>query len=151
MSTQILKKLSFGTLLMQTVLSIVLVLGIHGMVMAADPPAPGAATPSATSSFNVTSYLTTKGQGQEYFKKGSNPIGSFIIEIINFLVLTIGSLCFVAIVIGGFVLMTSHGDTNQLEKGKSIITLAIVGLVIVLTSYFIASFVQSLFYETPPA
>ena len=108
-----------------------------------------AATAPATENFNVNSYLTASGQEQKYFKTG-NPIGSFIIQIVNFLVLSIGSVCLIAIVAGGFVLLTSHGNENQLTKGKDIIKYAVIGLVIVLASYFITAFVQSLFYELPP-
>jgi len=144
MPSKPLKTLSFGTLLLQTVLSVLLVLGMHGAALAEDAPEPASST-----KFNVSNYLTTEGQGQAYLKTG-NPIASFIIQIVNFLVLTIGSVCFLAIVVGGFTLLTSHGNENQLSKGKDIIKLALIGLVIVLTSYFITAFVQSLFYELPP-
>lgn len=133
---------SLGTLAFQIVLSTVMALGINTIALAEDPP-------PASSSFNVSTYLTTSGQEQKYFKTG-NPIGSFIVQIVNFLVLTIGSVSFVALVVGGFTLMTSHGNENQLTKGKDIIKYALAGLVIVLTAYFITAFVQSLFYELPP-
>lgn len=112
----------------------------------------GSTTPqpsaSATSHVNVKDILSAPGQQQKYFQSG-NPIASAIIQIINFLVLTVGSVAFVAIVIGGFILMTSHGNENMVTKGKDIITMAIIGLVIVLMAYFITSFVQNIFYELP--
>ena len=108
-------------------------------------PAP---TSSATSHVNVKDLLSANGQQQRYFQSG-NPIASAIIQIINFLVLTVGSVCFIAIVIGGFILMTSHGNENMVSKGKDIITMAIIGLIIVLMAYFITSFVQNIFYELP--
>lgn len=115
-------------------------------------PGTGSTTPqpsaSATSHVNVKDILSAPGQQQKYFQSG-NPIASAIIQIINFLVLTVGSVAFVAIVIGGFILMTSHGNENMVTKGKDIITMAIIGLVIVLMAYFITSFVQNIFYELP--
>lgn len=144
MNTALRKQLTWGTILLQTIISFMLGLVLQGnLVLAVDPP-----TPAASESFNVGSYLTAKGQEQKYFQS-KNPIASFIIQIVNFLVLTIGSVCFVALVVGGFILMTSHGNENSLTKGKDIIKYALIGLVIVLTSYFITAFVQSLFYELP--
>ncbi len=149
MRKNLFKNMSFATLAIQTVLSVALVLGMHGAVLAADSSTNGTTDTGASSaSFNVSSYLTASGQKQSYLKTG-NPVGSFIIEIINFLTLTIGSLSFVAIVIGGFFLMTSHGNENQLTKGKDIIKMALIGLAVALLSYVITAFVQSLFYEIP--
>lgn len=167
MRSQTLKKLSAATLALQTLLSIALVLGMHGAALAvtdnsSDPNAPvppadqngnSSTTPSdqpssATEHFNVNSYLTTTGQNQTYLQSG-NPIASFIVQIVNFLVLTIGSLSFVTIVVGGFILMTSHGNENALTKGKDILKYAILGLVVALLAYIITAFVQSLFYEIP--
>ncbi len=137
------------SLILQTLLSMVMVLGIQGAVFAADPPpSPATPPPAATESFKVTDYLSATNQGKAYFNS-KNPLASFIIQVVNFLVLTIGSVCFVALVIGGFVLLTSHGNENSVSKGKEILQYAIIGLVIVLTSYFITAFVQSLFYELP--
>lgn len=150
MRIQTLKNVTWGTLILQTLLSIILALGIHGAVLAEDP-APPASTTANTDTFSVGKYLKAPDQGQKYFEgtnKG-NPIASFIIQAINFLILSIGSVCFVAIVIGGFTLMTSHGNENQLTKGKDIITYAVIGLVITLTAYYIVAFVQSTFYELP--
>jgi len=165
MRSQTLKKLSATTLVLQTLLSIALVFGMHGAVLAAgDPPATPPATPatpansntpatpstpstsSASESFSVKKYLTATGQQQSYLNTG-NPIASFIIQTVNFLVLTIGSLSFVTIVVGGFILMTSHGNENALTKGKDILKYAIIGLAIALMAYIITAFVQSLFYE----
>ncbi len=147
MSSKIFKNLTSktaGMIVMQTIMSLILVMGIHGAVMAQSP----SPAPPDTSTFNVTGYLSTTNQKQIYLQRG-NPIASFIIQIINFLVYTIGSLCFLAIVIGGFILMTSHGNENSLTKGKDIIKYALIGLVVVLLSYFITAFVQSLLYEVP--
>jgi|GEM_PF-2030564 len=140
--TKIAQKFSLGTVIIQTVLSIFLVLGIHGAVWAQSNPS------DASQNFNVKGYLTADGQTQQYFKS-SNPIATLIIEIINFLVYTIGSLCFLALVIGGFILVTSHGNENSVTKGKEVITMALIGLAITLLSFFITAFVQSIFYEVP--
>ena len=101
-----------------------------------------------SSSFNVTTFLSAPGQEQKYLTSNA-PIASFIVQIVNFLVLTVGSLCFLVLVVGGFTLLASHGAEAMVTKGKDMIKFALIGLVIVLTAYFITAFVQSLFYEIP--
>lgn len=108
-------------------------------------------------SFNVSKYLTVGkdpkqgsniGTQDQSYLKSSNPIASFILQIINFISLTVASLSFFAIVVGGFILLSSGGNENMVNKGKEIITYAVTGLVITLSSYFIVSFVQNLLFET---
>ncbi len=96
--------------------------------------------------FKVADYLTAKDQGQAYLKSKA-PIASFIIQIINFLVLMIGSLCFLTILIGGFIYMVSHGNETMINKAKEAITYSVIGLVAALSAYFIVAYVQSIFYE----
>lgn len=97
---------------------------------------------SDMSSFSVNTYLKTSGQ-----EKQPTEIGQYILRLVNFLTLTIGSFAFLAIVIGGIMLLTSAGKEQQVTKGKDIIKYAITGLVVALASYFITAFVQSIFYE----
>ena len=52
-----------------------------------------------------------------------------------------GSLALLAFVYGGFVFMLSGGSAQNVEKGKNILTGAVIGLVIVFASYTIIQFV----------
>jgi len=145
------KKFGAATLLLEILMGIALSTALNGLAIAADPPAsttPSTPANSIPESFSVKKYLTVSGQNQTYLQS-TNPIASFIIQAINFLVLTIGSFSFLALIIGGFMLMTSHGSENQRTKGKDVIKYALTGLVVVLMAYFITAFVQSLFYELP--
>ena len=45
------------------------------------------------------------------------------------------------IVYAGFLWMNARGNEQQVEKAKSILTQAVIGLIIVLASYSIAGFV----------
>lgn len=123
-----------------------------------DPtPPPAAATPADQNGltktqpstdnqqFKVTDYLKAQDQGSFYLTSKA-PIASFIIQIINFLVLTIGSVCFLVILIGGFMYLISHGNETMINKAKEAITYAVIGLVVALSAYFIVAFVQSIFY-----
>lgn len=108
---------------------------------------------AAYSSFDLGN-LSANGQGFTYFSANSavvassNPLASFILQIINFITIIAGSLSFLAVVIGGFMIMSSAGNENQVTKGKDILMHALIGLVITLTAYFVIAFVQSLLFET---
>lgn len=113
---------------------------------------------SSYSTFNVQQYLTDTpdasnkavGTQKQTYLNSTNPVASFILQIINLITLLAASLSFLAVVIGGFFMMSAAGNETQINKGKDIVTRAIVGLVITMSSYFIISFVQNLFFETAP-
>lgn len=98
-----------------------------------------AGSPAPT--FSVGEILKADGQ------KGEYEISAYIVRLINFLALLIGSCAFLAIIIGGLMLVTSAGKEAQVTKGKDIIKYAIIGLVVAMASYYITAFVQSVFYE----
>ncbi|MBU1445659.1 pilin [Patescibacteria group bacterium] len=115
-----------------------------------------AASGDTTDKFEVGKYLKIDG-GQTYLaeeegKEGKttkgDALGYFIIKTIEILTMIIGSFSLLFIIIGGITLMISHGNSQMQEKGKSMITYAIIGLVVVFTSLIIVTFVQSLFYTT---
>ena len=108
-------------------------------------------TGSGTTSFSVTN-LTVQGQNVgAVIGEGKHPVASLIVRVINFLSLSIGSVAFLAIIIGGIMLLASGGKETQVTKGKDIIRDAIIGLVVAFCAYFITSYVQSIFYEYAPA
>jgi len=99
--------------------------------------------------------VTQGVQGQSYLvdssgKPSGNPVASLILQAINFIALTSASLSFLAVVVAGFMMMSSAGNENQRTKGIEILTKAIIGLVITLSAYFIVAFVQNLLFETAP-
>jgi|GEM_PF-3977726 len=165
-------KINFG-IGIRAILALVLIWGNFNLAFAADPqpsPAPAAATPSGQpqgmssqnareqySSFPVGKYLTVGGDSPEKDKigvqeqtylKSTNPVAAFIVQIINLVTLTAASLSFLAVVVGGFLMMTSAGNAGQVTKGKEILVRAVVGLVLTLSAYFMVAFVQNLLFET---
>ncbi|MFH1745048.1 MAG: hypothetical protein ABH881_02675 [bacterium] len=56
-----------------------------------------------------------------------------------------GSLVLLAFIFGGFTLMTSAGNNQSVEKGKNIIVGAVIGMIIVFTSYIIIGYVFDTF------
>lgn len=122
----------FGAILISTLL----IVNLFGAIPAAYA--------GEAAQFNVGTYLRAEGQVLPSKEGG---IAQFIVRLINFLALTIGSFSFVAIVIGGFIMVVSAGKEASLTKGKDVIKYALIGLVVSLSAYFITAFVQSTLYE----
>lgn len=73
--------------------------------------------------------------------------GGNLIELIGSLIRWglgfVGLIFFVLVLYAGFLYMTAAGDDDKVGKAKTLITQAIIGLVIVVASYAIATFVTS--------
>lgn len=106
-----------------------------------EPASPAPSPPPAPVSLDVGFYLKAEGQNQ------SSNIAAFIIRFVNFLAGIIGSFAFLAIVVGGVIMVTSGGQEGAVTKGKDIIKYAIIGLIVAVSAYFITTFVQSIFFE----
>ncbi len=64
-------------------------------------------------------------------------IGSIIGYALSF----IGVIFMVLILYGGYLWMTSYGDSQKVDKAKDLITGAVIGLVIIIAAYTITNFV----------
>ena len=62
-------------------------------------------------------------------------------QIINFFIAALGILFLVLMVYGGYLWMNARGNEQQVEKAKSLITQAVLGLIVVLSAYAITYFV----------
>lgn len=66
------------------------------------------------------------------------------INIFTFILQISGSLAVLILVVGGLMYMTAAGDQQKTGQAKAALTAAIVGIIIVLTSFLLISFVMSL-------
>ena len=66
-----------------------------------------------------------------------------IMSIIRLLFGFLGVLVLVAIIFGGFLVMTAGGDESKNSNGRKVIASGVVGLAVLFLSYAIASFVIS--------
>ncbi len=64
-------------------------------------------------------------------------IGNLVSIVLGFL----GIIMVLLIIYGGYLWMTSQGDSAQVEKAKTLIKNAIIGVAIILLSYIITHFV----------
>lgn len=72
---------------------------------------------------------------------GDNPIPTLISRLVTFVVGLVGILALLAFVYGGLLYMTFGYDPKNVEKGKTIMKSAVIGLFITFSSYFVVSFV----------
>lgn len=74
---------------------------------------------------------------------GTVPIdpGGFVNVILNYSVGIGGGLALILIIWGGFRIVTSNGNPEEVKKGKEIITYAIVGLILILFAVVITNVV----------
>ncbi|MFH0928180.1 MAG: hypothetical protein V1821_01765 [bacterium] len=72
---------------------------------------------------------------------GGQTLPELISSIINQAFALIGIIVLFYFLYGGYMWMTATGDTEKVTKAKQVMTQAVIGLIIILASYAIASFV----------
>ncbi|NQV13458.1 MAG: hypothetical protein HQ530_04120 [Parcubacteria group bacterium] len=90
--------------------------------------------------------VEAEAKTKSYSAKLDNPIGpedlgQVIGKITGAFMTAIGAFAVAAIVYGGVIYISSAGSEENIKKGKSIVTYAVVGLSIALLAYVIVSFV----------
>lgn len=66
-----------------------------------------------------------------------------ISKISNTLIMLVGAVALLFILFGGFMMITSAGKPENVQKGKNAVMYAVLGLVLVILSYVIINFVIS--------
>lgn len=88
--------------------------------------------------------IFTKGLSPKCFNCGDcsqKDVFQEFVNIFTFILQISGSLAVLILVIGGIMYMTAAGDQQKTGKAKAALTAAVVGIIIVLTSFLIISFV----------
>lgn len=78
--------------------------------------------------------------------KSFSTFGDIVNVIIKNAFVLAGIISFLLLVFGGFnvILAAGSGDTKQLEKGKGTITYAVLGLILIVTSYWIVQIMETI-------
>lgn len=97
--------------------------------------------PLIVSADNVTDNLTTVVNQTDLVKNDN--LYEVIGIIVNVLLGFLGVIMVLFIIYGGFIWMTAGGDSGKVDKAKSFIRNAVIGVIIVLAAYAIASFTLS--------
>lgn len=74
---------------------------------------------------------------------GTTRLNDIITSIINIFSLIVGLVSVIMIIYGGFLYVTSGGDSGKVTNAKNAIIYAIIGLVVVALAQFIVQFVLS--------
>lgn len=85
--------------------------------------------------------LTTGENAAADIGLGDADVKEIVNNIIGVILGFLGLIAVVLILIGGFMWMTAGGNEDRVKKGRQFIINGIIGLVIILAAYAIASFV----------
>lgn len=85
-----------------------------------------------------------KSQGSPHARTLSTP-GGIISRILDFALPIGGMLLFVLLIWGGFEILTGAASSKSIDSGKQRIKAALIGFIILFSSYWIAQIVQEIF------
>jgi len=113
---------------------------------APDVPATGAASKDECENpKKIGDYQPPKGVWDKNSQMCSTeveaPINAFFQVIGGALLMLSGGIAVIVITIGGILYITSRGNQQQLEKAKSTLLYGVMGMLIIIFSYFIVRFV----------
>lgn len=72
-------------------------------------------------------------------------LGALITIILKVLLYAAGALSFIFIIIGGFKIVTSSGDSKKLSSAQATILYAIIGVIVCIMAIAIINFIQKFF------
>lgn len=82
----------------------------------------------------------------EIFPPAANEsVGALATIILKVLLYFAGALSFIFIIIGGFKIVTSSGDSKKLASAQATILYAIIGVIVCIMAIAIINFVQKFF------
>jgi hypothetical protein len=100
---------------------------------------------------HLAQQLTLPGGGsiqgpiqQGVFDGGKLTIGSILSRAIPFIFMIAGVGLLLMILASGFTLLTSAGDAKKMESGKQRLTNAIIGIIIIIGSFWLVQYVQTI-------
>jgi hypothetical protein len=107
---------------------------------------PSGQSPSCAEIKDSTSADRPSSAGQTTAGKLTNPLGTtslpkLIGRVISAFLGIVGSIALLMFIYGGFLWMTSHGNEQQITKGKNVLVWAIIGLAVIFLSYTLVGFV----------
>ncbi len=74
-----------------------------------------------------------------------NLIGQVVSRLITFAIIGAGLFFFVRLLSAGFSMLTSKGEPAKIQSATKELTNALIGLLIVISSYFLAQIIQVIF------
>jgi hypothetical protein len=103
--------------------------------------------PALAQAQTVTQIVDTESKtasGIIKYKTGDYDLNDLVLVMVNaskYILGVVGSLALIMFVYGGFMFLISGGSSDKINKAKTILIAAVIGLVIVFASYLIIKFV----------
>lgn len=96
---------------------------------------------AASSDYGLSTAQTKAGLPTTVGGPGGNTIPGIVGKVVAAGLSLIGIVFFLLVLYAGFIWMKARGNTEEIDKAKSIIEGAIIGLVLVTAAYAISNFV----------
>jgi hypothetical protein len=138
--------INFGLSLVFLFLLMVLIPNLSHSIVRAQTTTPAASTPTTTSgTLNIGNTIPTCDEVFQSCTSGTGGIFSSPESIISFafriIIAISGAIFIVLLLIGGLTYLTSAGNEDGTSKAKKMLIDAVIGLIIVLSSFAIGSYV----------
>ena len=100
-----------------------------------------------TSYFDLTTSLQV-GQEGSLSLNATNDDRNLLYKIIKLMITVMGTLAVLFYIIAAYFMMTSQGDENQIQKGKTIFLYTTLGVILAFLSYIIIQFGLNIIFKT---
>lgn len=119
-------------------------------INAADPPAVDLSALNAdTGFFDVREHLQTDGGNEANMTlNATDDPNNLLYKIIKLMITVMGTLAVLFYIIAAYFMMTSQGDENQIQKGKTIFLYTTLGVVLAFLSYILVQFGLNIIFQT---
>lgn len=71
-------------------------------------------------------------------------ISTYLENVMTMMIPLVGILSFITLLIGGFTILTSAGNAENMKKGKSILGASVGGLVLAILSYLVLVLIEDI-------
>lgn len=82
---------------------------------------------------------------QEAYGDGERELFDRVVAVINIALGTVGLIVITLIIYGGFLYMTAAGNDDRVSNARTIIYRALIGLIIIISSYAITAVLTSIY------
>ena len=118
-----------------------LVFGLWSLVLSFAPPV-------FSANNLIPSYNDVPGFENFAFGNTDATIGDVFSEILKYVFILAGLAFFLYLILAGFQLMTSGGDPAGIQAAQGKILNAVIGLVVIFTSYWLVQIIETVFGMT---
>lgn len=129
-----------------SLLTIIAIAGFSSLVSSPAYAASGLPTGTTTSNTEIcgNSSANCATTGGASFDGGAQGVVGFLLNIARLVVYLVGAIAVLFLVYGGIMYLTAGGDDAKVKAARSIITNAVIGLIVAIVAFSIVTIVQGL-------